>query len=123
LLEPSVSGPLENQYVPPPRTPPRSLEVFLGVTGAMVGAMAVGGKSIFFYSRADLMFNQWAEPLTLLLAVVALIAVAFVIRLPKIVGIVLIAVAVVGLVTVEWYYVPASINLVSAGLLSILRRS
>jgi hypothetical protein len=105
-----------------PRTPPGCLEAFLGVVGGIVGGLAIGGKSVVSYGKTDLMFNQWAEPLTIVLLVVAFIAVAFSIRMPMVSGIVMMAVAVMGLVTVGWYYVPASILLVLAGLLSVRRK-
>jgi len=105
-----------------PRTPPGSLEVFLGVVGAIAGALAIGGRAMLSYGRTDLMFNQWAEPLTLVLLVVVFIAVAFSTRVPKVSGSVMIVVAVMGLVTVGFFYVPASILLVLAGLLSVRRK-
>jgi len=107
----------------PPRTPPGSLEVFLGGVGAIVGALAMGGRSMFTYSRMDMMFNQWAEPVTIALMVIVFTAVAFWTRMPKVSGIVMIVVAVMGLVTVGWFYVPASILLVLAGLLSVRRKT
>jgi len=105
-----------------PRTPPGSLEVFLGGVGAISGALAIGGKSALSYSRTDLMFNQWAEPLSIVLLVVTFIAVAFWTRMPKVSGTVMIVVAAIGLVTVGWFYVPASVLLLLAGLLSVRRR-
>jgi hypothetical protein len=112
----------EQLQEPPPRTPPGSLEMLLGVVGAIVGALAIGGRSTFTYSRVDMMFNQWAEPLTLGLMVVGLVAVALWTRKPRFSGFVMIVVAFLGLVTVGFYYVPASILLVLAGLLSVRRK-
>jgi len=112
----------EGELSDSPRTPPGCLEVFLGGVGAISGALAIGGRSTFSYGRTDLMFNQWAEPLTIVLLVVTFIAFAFWTRMPKISGMVMIVVAVLGLVMVGWFYVPASILLVLAGLLSVRRK-